>query len=142
MSRRMTGPTPGKRARPPPRSAPPARRRETMYSRRVLTSLFVSTVLLSSGVAMAVEAPVGHELDRTRSASHATNDQDPFLVCADLSAQFDVGAKAHHGDPSWQEAKSMREEGGRLCRQGDPVAGVADLQTALAQIGMVPQPYY
>jgi len=114
-----------------------------MNSRMVLTSLFASTVLLSSGLAMAADAPIGHELDRTpRSASHVTNEQDPFQVCADLSAQFDVGAKAHHGDPSWQEAKSVRDEGSRLCRQGNPVAGIAQLQTALAQIGEVPRPYY
>lgn len=114
-----------------------------MISRMVLTSLFASTILLSSGVAMAVEAPVGHELDPTaRSASHETNQQDPFRVCADLSAQFDAGAKAHHGDPSWQAAKSVRDEGSRLCRQGNPVAGIAQLQTALAQIGVVPRPYY
>ena len=112
-----------------------------MTSRMVLmTTIFASTVLLSGGLALAAEAPVGHELDRTRS--HAANEQDPFQVCADLSAQFDASSKSHQGIPSWQEAKAARAEGGRLCRQGNPTAGAAELQSALAQIGVVPRPYY
>jgi hypothetical protein len=115
-----------------------------MTSRTILmTAMFASTVLLSGGLALAADAPVGHELDRTpRSMSHATNEQDPFQVCADLSAQFDAGIRTHQGIPSWQAAKALRAEGGRLCRQGNPTAGAADLQTALAQIGIVPRPYY
>jgi hypothetical protein len=115
-----------------------------MTSRMVfMTTIFASTVLLSGGLALASDAPVGHEVDRTpRSMSHATNEQDLFQVCADLSAQFDASSKSHQGIPSWQEAKAARAEGGRLCRQGNPTAGVAELQTALAQIGVVPRPYY
>jgi hypothetical protein len=114
-----------------------------MNSRMVLmTSIFASTVLLN-GLALAAEAPSGHEVDPTaRSESHAANQQDPFRVCSDLSAQFDAGIKGHKGIPSWQEAKALRAEGGKLCRQGNPQAGIADLQTALAQIGEVPRPYY
>src|SRR5262245_16085922 len=139
----MTGSTPGNSARPPSRSeiSPlPARGRQTMTSRMVfMTTIFAATVLLSGGLALAAEAPVGHELDRTRSMSHATNEQDPFQVCADLSAQFDASSKSHQGIPSWQDAKAMRAEGGRLCHQGNPTAGAADLQSALAQIGVVPR---
>jgi len=116
-----------------------------MNTRMVLmTSIFASTVLLSGGLALADQnAPVGHELDRTaRSASHATNQQDPFRVCAALSAQFDAGAKGHKGIPSWQEAKALRTEGGKLCAQGATVAGIDHLQSALAQIGVIPRPYY
>ena len=115
-----------------------------MNSRTIfLSTIFASTVLLSGGLALAADAPIGHEFDRTpRSASHLTNEQDPFQVCADLSAQFDAGIKAHQGIPSWQDAKALRAEGDRLCRQGNPTAGVAELQTALAQIGIVPRPYY
>jgi hypothetical protein len=116
-----------------------------MNTRTILmSSMIASTLLLSGGLALADQnAPIGHATSTAhRSNNHGTNAEDPFRVCADLSAQFDANAKAHKGIPSWQDAKAERAEGGKLCSQGATVAGIDHLQSALAQIGVIPRPYY
>ncbi|HEY7687250.1 MAG TPA: hypothetical protein VH835_01080 [Dongiaceae bacterium] len=116
-----------------------------MISRRIIFStLAASALLLSGGLAMAdQQAPIGREGGQGHgSGSHAGNTQDPFEVCGHLAATFDQGIKGHSGTPSWQDAETLRAEGGRLCANGAPEAGIGKLQTALAEIGIVPQPYY
>lgn len=108
-----------------------------------LSTIAASTLLLSGGLALAdQDAPVGQSSRTDRSASHAANTQDPFEVSSHLAASFDRGIKGHENIPSWQEARKLRAQGGRLCAKGSTARGIDDLQNALAQIGVVPQPHY
>jgi hypothetical protein len=109
-----------------------------------MSSIIASTLLLSAGLALASsEAPIGEARSNAhRSNIHGTNAEDPFRVCSHLSAAFDAGVKGHTGIKSWQEAEHLRAEGGKLCAKGATTAGIDHLQSALAEVGIIPRPYY
>ncbi len=58
--------------------------------------------------------------------------------CDSLIQQFDKAVGEHATAPKLQNAKDMRAAGEKACKAGDYSKGVADLQTALNDIGVKP----
>jgi hypothetical protein len=62
----------------------------------------------------------------------------PAQRCTALEKQFDQQIGKHTTSSKVATAKSLRNDGGRLCLSGKPTDGVKKLEQALNDIGVKP----
>jgi hypothetical protein len=59
-------------------------------------------------------------------------------ACAEMLAQFDQGAAARQGDPRYNEALALRNQGAAECAYGNADSGSEKVRFALQEIGINP----
>lgn len=89
--------------------------------KRILTTSMTLAALAFGGTAIA-----------------ATPAMHTMANCDSMIQQFDKVVGDHGTAPKLQNAKDMRAAGEKACKAGDYKKGVADLQTALNDIGVKP----
>ena len=112
-----------------------------MFTRNILmSSIFVSAVALSSGLALAATPPAA-STHAANGTSHMQNAGNLAKQCSGLQSEFDQAIHGHENMKAFQDAKALRKEGGQLCAEGSHTAGIHYLKTALSEVGAVPRVY-
>ena len=102
---------------------------------RLIVPAILSAVVLSAPVLAASTDKAGHPPAAMERAA-AVNAADR---CTALQKQFDTAMKKHEMSKMAGEAKTMREDGGKLCTAGNVDQGIAKLEMALKNIGVKPK---
>lgn len=92
--------------------------------------------LLSVPAALAAHPAAAASPATAKSASAAVSSA---TACRALQQQWDRVAARHRNDAGFVPARELRFEGGELCFNGRPVAGIAKLEQALEDIGVKPR---
>ena len=105
-----------------------------MSTRTIVPAILSAVVLSAPVLAAGIDKP-GHppaSMERAAAVNAAAR-------CTSLQSQFDAAIKRHETAKMAAEAKTMREDGGKLCTGGNVDQGIAKLEMALKNIGVKPK---
>ena len=105
-----------------------------MFARLIVPAVAAALVIATSAFAAGTSTKTESMMPKTQVAKVT-----PAQRCTELQHQFDSAIQSHRSAAMAPEAKMMRNDGGKLCAQGQHAAGAAKIEEALKDLGVKPK---